>query len=67
MSTRDIAKIFNISPTTVLYWVKKKFSSIKDSLNKTIKKPLPHYTIQCDELWTFTGNKKKKKIKFEFG
>ena len=29
MSTRDIAKIFNISPTTVLYWVKKNFPALK--------------------------------------
>ena len=29
MSTGDIAKIFNISLSTVLYWVKKNFPALK--------------------------------------
>ena len=33
---------------------------INEIYDNFIKKALPHYTIQCDELWTFIGNKKNK-------
>ena len=38
MSTRDITKIFNISSSTILYWIKKNFLELKIHEIKLLKK-----------------------------
>ena len=57
MSTSRIAKTFNISANIVLYWIKKK--NTLPSITSVIKPSKLFYTYECDELWTFLGNKKK--------
>ena len=57
MSTRSIAKTFNISLYIVLYWIKKK--NTLPPIESIIKASKLFYTYECDELWTFVGNKKK--------
>ena len=56
MSTRSIAKTFNISLYIVLYWIKKK--KTLPPIESIIKPSKPYYTYACYELWTFIGKKK---------
>ena len=55
MSYRMIAKLLNISPTAVLYWIKKTAASLsKPEINAQVTE------VQIDEMSHFLFNKKEK-------
>ena len=54
LSMRSIARTFNVSPSTVLYWV-------RNFAIKTYQKPAPEgsVAVELDEMWHFIGSKKR--------
>ena len=53
LSMRSIARMYNVNPTTILYWV-------RNFAIKVYDKPLPEreVVIELDELWHFIRSKK---------
>ena len=54
-----IARVLKISERWLQYCVNQMYSEIPKNLNVK-SKPKGKLTIQCDELWSFVGNKKQK-------
>ena len=54
-----IARVLKISERWLQYYVNQMYSEIPKNLNVK-SKPKGKFTIQCDELWSFVGNKKQK-------
>ena len=54
LSMRSIARVFGVSPSTVLYWV-------RNFAIRTYQKPAPEgsVAVELDEMWHFIGSKKR--------
>lgn len=57
-SLRGVQRIFGLSRTTLLDWLKK--ISKLPKIEETLKEPEVGDTVEADEIWSFVGNKKNK-------